>query len=56
MAYQDDVYGTVSITESVLLDLLVSQTLERLRGILQHGICALVGITQPVTRFEHSGQ
>ena len=54
MKYQDDVYGTVSITEPVLLDLMGSQVMERLRGVLQHGISALIGITQPVTRFEHS--
>jgi uncharacterized protein len=54
MEYQDDVYGTVSITEPVLLDLMDSQVLQRLRGVLQHGISALIGITQPVTRFEHS--
>ncbi|MCA9873429.1 MAG: HD domain-containing protein [Anaerolineales bacterium] len=54
MNYQDDVYGFVTITEPVLLDLMASATLERLRGVMQHGISALIGITQPVTRFEHS--
>jgi hypothetical protein len=28
--------------------------MQRLRGVLQHGISALIGITQPVTRFDHS--
>ena len=28
--------------------------MQRLRGVLQHGITALIGITQPVTRFDHS--
>lgn len=54
MDYQDDVYGTILIEEPVLLDLLESAALRRLRGVLQHGISALIGITQPVTRFEHS--
>lgn len=54
MNYQDDVYGTVSITEPVLLDLMASEVLQRLRGVAQHGISALIGITQPVTRFAHS--
>jgi uncharacterized protein len=28
--------------------------MQRLRGVLQHGITALIGITRPVTRFDHS--
>ncbi len=31
-----------------------TQAMQRLRGVLQHGITALIGITQPVTRFDHS--
>ncbi len=54
MNYQDDVYGSVAISEPVLRDLMASATLERLRGVLQHGVSALIGITAPVTRFDHS--
>jgi uncharacterized protein len=54
MRYRDSIYGEVNVAESVLLDLIQTQALQRLRGVLQHGITALIGITQPVTRFDHS--
>jgi uncharacterized protein len=54
MRYYDPAYGEVDIDEPVLLDLMQTQALQRLRGVLQHGITALIGLTQPVTRFEHS--
>ena len=54
MKYTDTVYGSHSITEPMILDLLESQTLQRLRGVLQHGITAVLGITFPITRFDHS--
>jgi HD superfamily phosphohydrolase len=54
MLYTDPLYGEVEIDEPVLLDLMHSQAMQRLRGVLQHGITALIGITQPVTRFDHS--
>jgi HD superfamily phosphohydrolase len=54
MLYIDPLYGEVEINEPVLLDLMASQAMQRLRGVLQHGITALIGITQPVTRFDHS--
>jgi HD superfamily phosphohydrolase len=54
MRYLDSIYGEVDVQESVLFDLMLSQAMQRLRGVLQHGITALIGITQPVTRFEHS--
>src|SRR5512144_1727132 len=54
MRYLDSVYGEVDIEKSVLLDLMQTQAMQRLRGVLQHGITALIGITQPVTRFDHS--
>src|SRR5512139_863920 len=54
MYYSDSIYGEVDIEEPVLLDLMSTQALQRLRGVLQHGITALIGITQPVTRFDHS--
>ncbi|HID53398.1 MAG TPA: HD domain-containing protein [Anaerolineae bacterium] len=54
MIYQDSVYGSATITEPVLLDLLASKAMQRLKGILQHGISGLIGVTQPITRYEHS--
>ncbi len=54
MDYVDSVYGEVTITEPVLQELMASAAMTRLQGVLQHGISALIGITQPVTRFEHS--
>jgi len=54
MNYHDEVYGAVSITEPVLLDLIKSVAVQRLRGVLQHGISSLIGVTSPITRFEHS--
>ncbi len=54
MQYHDDVYGPVAIQEPVLIDLMASAAMRRLQGVMQHGITGLIGITQPVTRFEHS--
>ncbi len=54
MEYQDRIYGATNIVSPVLLDLLESHALHRLEGVLQHGITALIGITRPVSRLEHS--
>jgi HD superfamily phosphohydrolase len=54
MIYSDSIYGEMEINEPVLLDLMATQAIQRLRGVLQHGITALIGITQPITRFDHS--
>jgi uncharacterized protein len=54
MDYFDSIYGAVEINEPVLLDLMAAQAMQRLRGVLQHGITALIGITQPISRFDHS--
>lgn len=54
MQLQDSVYGAVSVTEPVLLALLETAVMQRLHGILQHGITGLIGITDPTTRYQHS--
>ncbi len=54
MEIEDAVYGPVTVEEPLLLALLGSSAMQRLKGVLQHGVTALVGITRPVTRFEHS--
>ena len=51
--YNDTVYGKIQISEPVLLDLMASTAMVRLQGVMQHGISALIGITEPVTRFDH---
>ncbi len=54
MQYDDAVYGATEITEPVLLDLMESCAMQRLKGISQHGVTALLGITPAFTRFDHS--
>ena len=54
MLYNDPVYGKNKITEPVLLDLMATQAMQRTRGVLQHGVSALVGVTVPTSRFDHS--
>jgi HD superfamily phosphohydrolase len=53
MLYHDSIYGRVEIEEAVLLDLLTSTAVQRLNGVMQHGITGLIGLTSPITRFEH---
>ncbi|MBN1564674.1 MAG: HD domain-containing protein [Anaerolineae bacterium] len=50
----DRIYGPVKLTEPVLIALINSRAMQRLQGVSQHGISALVQITAPVSRFEHS--
>jgi len=54
MRYNDSIYGAVDIEEPVLLQLMDSNAMQRLKGISQHGITALIGITPPFSRFDHS--
>jgi len=50
----DRVYGAVEIGEPVLLDVLRTNAMRRLAGVLQHGITGLLGITRNTSRLEHS--
>lgn len=54
MRYVDALYGEVEISEAVLQDVIASNAMQRLKGVSQHGITALLGITPPFSRFEHS--
>lgn len=54
MYFNDALYGKIEITEPVLLDLIASDAMQRTKGISQHGITALLGITPPFSRFDHS--
>ncbi|PLB49648.1 phosphoribosyl-aminoimidazole-succinocarboxamide synthase [Aspergillus steynii IBT 23096] len=50
----DTIYGTHTITEPILIDLLQCPSLTRLKGVNQHGITSLLHLSPPVTRYEHS--
>lgn len=53
----DALYGSVNITDSVILSLVRDASLQRLHGIHQHGITPIINVNRadpPVTRFEHS--
>ncbi|KAI1336729.1 hypothetical protein F5Y15DRAFT_392974 [Xylariaceae sp. FL0016] len=50
----DRIYGSHTISEPALVDLLRSRALARLIGVRQHGISGFFGITPSITRFEHS--
>ena len=53
MKYIDPLYGPVELHEPVLLDL-GTAAMQRLKGVLQHGITGLIGVTRPTSRLEHS--
>lgn len=54
MQYHDAIYGHTEITDPLLQDLMASAAMQRLKGVSQHGITALLGITPPFSRFDHS--
>ncbi len=54
MHYHDSIYGSVQIGEPVLQALFSSNAMQRLQGVMQHGISGVIGLTPPITRFEHS--
>jgi len=54
MKYQDVIYGEIEIDEEILIALMKTDAVTRLQGIMQHGISSLIGVSHPVTRFEHS--
>ena len=45
MQYDDPLYGTGTIQEPILIELTQTAAMQRLRGILQHGITGLIGVT-----------
>lgn len=51
---RDEIHGTHSVSEPVLVELLRSPALARLAGVSQHGVTGLLGVTPHVTRLEHS--
>ncbi|MCI0399437.1 MAG: HD domain-containing protein [Chloroflexi bacterium] len=50
----DPIYGRTTITEPVLIDVMLSAAMRRLQGVLQHGITGLISVTRATTRYEHS--
>ena len=48
------VYGSVNVTEPVLLEILDSKAMERLKNINQYGIMAFIRPDEKYTRYEHS--
>ncbi|MAT98746.1 MAG: hypothetical protein CL608_16510 [Anaerolineaceae bacterium] len=54
MRYDDPLYGETIIDEPILQALIHSPAVQRLHHVLQHGITGLIGLTEPITRFEHS--
>ncbi|KAJ5496818.1 hypothetical protein N7463_008805 [Penicillium fimorum] len=51
---RDEIYGEELVHEPVLVELLQSSEVQRLKGIAQHGVTGLFGLTPRVTRLEHS--
>lgn len=54
MLLQNTLFDPVEITTPVLRDCLTSAPVQRLHGVLQHGISGLIGLTPAITRFDHS--
>jgi len=54
MIYRDRIYGKIKIEEPVILELIKSPTLQRLKGIYQLGHIIWYPKKAPHTRFEHS--
>ena len=51
---RDQLYGDHTISEPALVELLQTPELNRLKGVCQHGVTGLLGLTPVVTRLEHS--
>ncbi|HPZ07464.1 MAG TPA: HD domain-containing protein [Candidatus Eremiobacteraeota bacterium] len=54
MEIKDRVYGSITINEPVLLELINSKPLQRLKGINQAGASQYAIANKTVTRYEHS--
>ena len=54
MEVLDRIYGSLRLDEPVLWAILRSRPMQRLAGVLQHGITGLLGITRDTSRLEHS--
>ena len=54
MKYLDKIYGEIEINEPIILDLMNSPSVRRLKGIDQHGHFEIYFPYSSVSRFEHS--
>ena len=54
MILKDSVYGTIEINDPVLLELIKSKPVQRLKGILQAGVLYKVLPWKNFTRYDHS--
>lgn len=54
MKYQDRIYGTIEINEPVILDLIESPSIQRMKGVDQHGYFEPYFPGTAYSRFEHS--
>lgn len=54
MKYQDRIYGTIEINEPIILDLIESASIQRLKGVDQHGHFEPYFPGISFSRFEHS--
>lgn len=54
MKYQDRICGTIEINEPVVLDLIESQSMQRMKGVDQHGYLEPYFPGTAYSRFEHS--
>ena len=50
----DKVYGMKEIEEPVLIDLINSRAIQRLKGVAQQGVPLKYNPQPPFSRFEHS--
>jgi len=54
MKYHDRIYGTIEINEPVILDLIESPSVQRMKGVDQHGYFEPYFPGTAYSRFEHS--
>jgi uncharacterized protein len=54
MLFEDPVYGKIEVNETVLLELINSKPIQRLKGVLQGGLLYKVKPWKTMTRFDHS--
>lgn len=54
MKYQDKIYGEIEINEPVILELINSSSMQRLKGVSQHGHFKVYFPNTIFSRFEHS--
>jgi HD superfamily phosphohydrolase len=54
MRYEDKVYGRIDIDEPVIIDLINTKSMQRLKGINQYGSWVITNPEFDTTRFEHS--